>query len=54
MTRRLLTRTTRLLPDTLLAHLTGTFAATTGVVDYATLKTTFDGWFWADRVGDDL
>ena len=39
-----------MLPDTLLAHLTGAFAATTGVVDYATLKTTFDGWFWANRV----
>ena len=37
------------LPDTLLEHLTGAFPATTGVVDYATLKTTFDGWFWANR-----
>ena len=38
------------LPDTLLAHLTGAFAATTGVVDYATLKSTFDAWDWANRV----
>jgi hypothetical protein len=45
----LLTRYNRL-PDTLLAHLTGVFAGTTGVVDYATLKTTFDAWFWAHRV----
>lgn len=37
---------------TLLADLTGPFAATTVPVDYATptLKTTFDGWFWANRV----
>ena len=49
LTRRLLTHYA-VLPDTLLAHLTGAFAATTGVVDYATLKTTFDGWFWASRV----
>ncbi len=38
------------LPDTLLAQLTGAFAATSGVVDYATLKTTFDAWYWATRV----
>jgi hypothetical protein len=37
-------------PETLLAHLTGKFAATSGVVDYGTLKTTFDGWFWANRI----
>ncbi|HEV8713432.1 MAG TPA: neuraminidase-like domain-containing protein [Candidatus Binatia bacterium] len=49
LTRRLLTHYA-VLPDTLLAHLTGAFAATTGVVDYATLKATFDGWFWASRV----
>jgi hypothetical protein len=49
MTRRLLTGYA-VLPSTLLAHLTGPFAATTGVVDYASLKTTFDGWFWARRV----
>ncbi|HEX8720433.1 MAG TPA: neuraminidase-like domain-containing protein [Pyrinomonadaceae bacterium] len=49
VTRLLLTRFAPL-PDTLLAHLTGPFAATNGVVDYATLKPTFDGWFWAGRV----
>ena len=27
-------------------HLTGAFAATSGVVDYPTLKATFDGWYW--------
>lgn len=48
LTRRLLTQYA-LLPDTLMRHLTGAFVATTGVVDYATLKTTFDGWFWASR-----
>ncbi|MGH8627234.1 MAG: neuraminidase-like domain-containing protein, partial [Gammaproteobacteria bacterium] len=48
LTRRLLTQYA-LLPDTLMTHLTGAFVATTGVVDYATLKTTFDGWFWASR-----
>ncbi len=37
------------LPETLLAHLTGPFAATTGAIDHATLKPTFDGWFWAHR-----
>ena len=31
-------------------HLTGVFAATTGVVDYTTLKKTFDGWYWATRI----
>ena len=49
ITRLLLTRYA-LLPATLLTHLTGTFASTTGVVDYTTLKTTFDGWYWASRV----
>jgi Tc toxin complex TcA C-terminal TcB-binding domain/Neuraminidase-like domain/Salmonella virulence plasmid 28.1kDa A protein len=39
-----------LLPATLLTHLTGAFAGTIGVVDYSTLKATFDGWFWASRV----
>jgi len=36
---------------TLMAHLTGTFADTTSVVDYATpaMKPAFDGWFWANR-----
>jgi hypothetical protein len=53
LTRRLLT-VYAVLPgtpsDTLLAHLTTTLAATAGVVDYATLKRTFDGWFWLSRV----
>jgi hypothetical protein len=49
LTRRLLSEYA-VLPATLLAHLTGPFADTVGVVDYATLKTTFDGWFWATRV----
>jgi len=49
LTRRLLTEYP-ILPETLLAVLTGAFAATIGVVDYATLKTTFDGWFWANRI----
>lgn len=38
------------LPDSLLKHLTVTFAATSGVVDLATLPTTFNAWFWATRV----
>ena len=38
-----------LLPDTLLVHLTGPFAATSSVVDRATLPDTFDGWYWANR-----
>jgi Tc toxin complex TcA C-terminal TcB-binding domain/ABC toxin N-terminal region/Neuraminidase-like domain/Carboxypeptidase regulatory-like domain/Putative peptidoglycan binding domain/Salmonella virulence plasmid 28.1kDa A protein len=49
VTRFLATRYA-LLPATLLDHLTGTFAATTGVVDRATLTNTFDAWFWANRV----
>ncbi len=49
LTRRLMTHYA-LLPDTLLTALTGAFAATTGVVDYVTLTTTFDGWFWVNRV----
>jgi peptidoglycan hydrolase-like protein with peptidoglycan-binding domain len=49
LTRRLLTHYA-LLPDTLLTHLSGVFAATTGVVDHTTLPTAFDGWFWANRV----
>ncbi|MDZ8263102.1 neuraminidase-like domain-containing protein [Nostoc sp. ChiQUE01b] len=49
LTRYLLTRYP-LLPDTVLAHLTNTFATTSGVVDYATLKPTFDVWYWASRV----
>ena len=59
LTRRLLTGFTVIpLPPpasekvTLLAHLTGPFADSTAPVDYATasLKPTFDGWFWANRV----
>ncbi len=53
LTRAILTRYDLALgaqPTTLLAHLTGTFAATSGAVDYAAAKTTFDGWFWAVRV----
>jgi hypothetical protein len=37
-------------PIALLAHFMSAFATTAGVVDYATLKTTFDGWFWANRI----
>lgn len=48
LTRLLLTHYP-VLPGTLMTHLTGTFASTTGVVDYVTLKTTFDGWYWASR-----
>ncbi len=48
LTRKLFTHYA-LLPDTLLAHLTEDFAATTGAVDYSTSQTTFDGWFWANR-----
>jgi hypothetical protein len=36
--------------QTLLLHLLVDFASTTGVIDYATRKSTFDGWFWAHRV----
>ena len=49
LTRRLLTDYA-ILPDSLLVHLTGAFAATSGVVDYTTLKKTFDGWYWATRI----
>src|SRR5215213_2275006 len=35
---------------TLLTYFTGDFAAASGVIDYATLKDAFDGWFWANRV----
>jgi len=42
-----------LLRDTVLKYLTGTFAATGGVVEYDPLnvvsKNTFDGWFWAKK-----
>lgn len=49
LTRYLMTQYA-LLPDTLLIHFTDTFANTAGLVDYATLKQTFDGWYWAHRV----
>ena len=51
LTRYLLTRYA-VLPgaETLMTHFTDDFASTAGVVDYATMKTTFDGWFWANRV----
>ena len=39
-----------ILPGTLLALLTGPFAASSGAVDYATLQPVFDGWYWAVRV----
>ena len=38
------------LNTSLLEYLTRAFAATTSVIDYASQKTTFDGWFWANRV----
>jgi Tc toxin complex TcA C-terminal TcB-binding domain/Neuraminidase-like domain len=34
---------------TLLAHLTQVFAPATGAIDYASSKTTIDGWYWAAR-----
>ena len=37
-------------PPALLDHLTGALAASTGVVDHATLPDVFDAWYWADRV----
>src|SRR6266487_641450 len=51
LTRRLLTHYD-LLPEPLLAYLTGPFAATGGAVDDANpaLKPAFDGWYWAHRV----
>ncbi len=38
------------LPDSLLAQFSGPFTASTGVVDYATFKPIFDGWYWLNRV----
>jgi hypothetical protein len=49
LTRILLTRYP-VLPETLMTHLTETFANTTGVVDYATQQATFNCWYWAKRV----
>ena len=48
-TRGLMTQY-KLLPETLLTHLVIDFASTSGVVDYATLKTSFDGWYWVIRI----
>jgi hypothetical protein len=39
-----------ILPDPLLALLTGSFAASSGALDYGTHQPVFDGWFWAVRV----
>jgi hypothetical protein len=56
LTRRLLTNyALQLRPapapkESLLKYLTDSFADTGSVVDYATLKTTLDGWYWANRV----
>ena len=36
--------------DPLLTLFTGSFAASSGAVDYTTLQPVFDGWFWAIRV----
>jgi len=36
--------------ESLLKYLTDIFAVTSSVVDYAAQKTTFDGWYWANRV----
>ena len=38
------------MPGPLMPHFTTVFAATNSVIDYATLKPTFDGWFWCIRV----
>lgn len=35
---------------TLFSHFIDTFAATAGAVDYITLKSTLDSWFWVNRV----
>jgi len=37
------------LPATVMDHLTGPFVATFSVIDYATLKQTFDAWYWMNR-----
>jgi len=49
VTRRLLGQYA-ILPETLLVHMTASFATTSAVVDYTTLPATFNGWFWAVRV----
>ncbi len=38
------------LPETLLEHLTGAFALTSGAITYAAMKPTFDAWLWTSRV----
>jgi Tc toxin complex TcA C-terminal TcB-binding domain/Neuraminidase-like domain len=50
LTRRLFTEYP-LLPAAVLKHMTETFAGTSGVVDYASLPTTFDAWYWGARIG---
>ena len=49
VTRRLLIGVRRSCRRRCSTHLTGPFAATSGVVDYATLPPTFDAWYWAHR-----
>lgn len=49
VTKRLLTNYS-ILPETMLSHLTGPFVVTTGALEYISMKTTFDGWFWMGRV----
>lgn len=53
LTRHLLTQYS-LLPGTMMAHLTGAFVVTHDAIDYITFKTTFDGWFWANRTASIL
>ncbi len=48
MTRKLFTFYA-LLPENLLSHLTRVLAAATGPINYDLMKTTFDGWYWANR-----
>jgi hypothetical protein len=50
LTDYLLTNSPLISGKTLLVHLRDDFAVTDGVVDYATLPATFDGWFWSIRV----
>jgi hypothetical protein len=49
LTLRLLTHYA-LFPETLLAHLTESFATSSKVVDYLSHKSAFDGWYWINRV----
>ncbi|MGD2070369.1 MAG: hypothetical protein PVI57_16965, partial [Gemmatimonadota bacterium] len=48
LTHRLLTEYP-MLPETLLAHLTGGFVTSSGALDESSAKTTFEGWYWAHR-----